>query len=108
MVILDSTAAPRELLDRCLALEAGLGRERRERWGPRPLDLDILVAGRLEVDEPGLRIPHPRMFERRFVLEPLLEVWPSAVVPGCPSVADRLASVADQDVRVAAGPGWWR
>jgi 2-amino-4-hydroxy-6-hydroxymethyldihydropteridine diphosphokinase len=108
VVILDSTMGPRVVLERCLEIEAALGRERRERWGPRLIDLDVLVAGSLVVDEPGLRIPHPRMLERRFVLEPLLEAWPDAAVPGCPSVRERLAAVADQEVGIAAPAGWWR
>lgn len=108
VAILDSTVTPRVMLERCLVVEADLGRERRERWGPRLIDLDILVAGGYVIDEPGLRVPHPRMIERRFVLEPLVEVWPVAAVPGCPSVHACLAAVSGQDVRIAASGGWWR
>lgn len=68
---LHTTRSPRELLDLLLGIEAQLGRERRERWGPRTIDLDLLLYGNAVVDEPGLRIPHPRMHERQFVLEPL-------------------------------------
>jgi 2-amino-4-hydroxy-6-hydroxymethyldihydropteridine diphosphokinase len=108
VAILDSTLPPGDLLHRCLAVEAWLGRERRERWGPRLIDLDVLVAGRLVVDEPGLRIPHPRMIDRRFVLEPLLEAWPNLQLPGCRPLHACLAAVSDQEARIAAPAGWWR
>lgn len=61
----------RALLERCLAVEADLGRERTERWGPRTIDIDLLTFGSQVVDEPGLVVPHPRMRERAFVLVPL-------------------------------------
>jgi 2-amino-4-hydroxy-6-hydroxymethyldihydropteridine diphosphokinase len=67
---------PRELLERLLAVERELGRERGAgpRWGPRTIDLDLLLYGDATVDEPGLTVPHPRLTERSFVLEPLLEL----------------------------------
>lgn len=68
---LQTTRSPRELLELLLGIEVRLGRERRQRWGPRTIDLDLLLYGDAVVDEPGLHIPHPRMHERRFVLEPL-------------------------------------
>jgi 2-amino-4-hydroxy-6-hydroxymethyldihydropteridine diphosphokinase len=79
---LETELAPRELLDRLLAVERDLGRVRVERYGPRTIDLDLLLYGDEVVDEPGLRVPHPRLGERRFVLEPLLELDPGLVVPG--------------------------
>lgn len=72
---------PRELLDACLAIELELGRVRRERNGPRTLDLDILMYGGVVSDEPGLEVPHPRMHERRFVLVPLAEIAASVRHP---------------------------
>ena len=69
------------LLEDLLALERAAGRERRERWGPRCLDLDILWVPGLELDQPGLCIPHPRLKERAFALRPLLDVAPDAVDP---------------------------
>jgi 2-amino-4-hydroxy-6-hydroxymethyldihydropteridine diphosphokinase len=72
---------PRELLDRLLAIERDLGRERRERWGPRVIDLDILWIAGHAVDEPGLTVPHPRLGERPFALLPLIEVAPDATDP---------------------------
>jgi 2-amino-4-hydroxy-6-hydroxymethyldihydropteridine diphosphokinase len=73
---------PRELLERLLAVERALGRERTgPRFGPRTVDLDLLVYGDLVVDEPGLTVPHPRLAERRFALEPLAELDPELVLP---------------------------
>ena len=72
---------PDELLSACLEIEAGLGRVRTIIGGPRTLDLDILLYGDLIIDKPGLRIPHPRMALRRFVLEPLACIAPYTVHP---------------------------
>ena len=74
---------PRELLERLLAVERELGRERRAgpRWGPRTIDLDLLLYGDVTVDEAGLTVPHPRLTERSFVLEPLLELDPELQLP---------------------------
>lgn len=82
--IVRTSLAPRALLDRLLAIEQARGRRRDPsvRWGPRTLDLDILLIGPIEIDEPGLRIPHPRLAERAFVLAPLAEVLPDAIIPG--------------------------
>jgi 2-amino-4-hydroxy-6-hydroxymethyldihydropteridine diphosphokinase len=98
---------PRPLLEACLDLERRAGRERRERWGPRLLDLDLLLYSDAVIDAPGLRVPHPRMHERRFVLAPLAEAWPGVEVPGQGRVEDLLAAVAGQEARVLAGPGEW-
>lgn len=73
---------PRELLERLLDVEQRLGRVRSERFGPRTIDLDLLVYGDEVVDEPGLMLPHPRLHERRFALEPLAELAPGLVLPG--------------------------
>jgi 2-amino-4-hydroxy-6-hydroxymethyldihydropteridine diphosphokinase len=78
---LRTALSARALLDTLLAIERSQGRERRERWGPRPLDLDILWIAGLSVDEPGLTVPHPRLTERAFALLPLLEVAPDATDP---------------------------
>jgi len=66
--------APRQLLERCLAVEAELGRTRPERNAPRTLDIDLLLYGDTVIDEPGLVVPHPRLADRAFVLVPLLEL----------------------------------
>jgi len=80
---LQTELAPRELLDALLAIEREAGRERgATRWGPRVLDLDILVYGDLLIDEPGLHVPHPHLHERAFVLLPLAEIAPNLLIPG--------------------------
>jgi 2-amino-4-hydroxy-6-hydroxymethyldihydropteridine diphosphokinase len=79
VVRVDSGRAPRELLAVAQALEADAGRVRTVRWGPRPLDVDILWVDGVAVDEADLQVPHPRMFERRFVLAPLRDVAPDLV-----------------------------
>ena len=73
----------RGLLERLLAIERRLGRTREgPRFGPRTIDLDVLLYGDEEIDEPGLEVPHPRLHERLFALEPLAELDPALVVPG--------------------------
>jgi 2-amino-4-hydroxy-6-hydroxymethyldihydropteridine diphosphokinase len=84
---------PRELLDRLLAIEQRLGRVRTERFGPRTVDLDLLVYGDEVVDEPGLTVPHPRLHERRFALEPLAELKPELVIPGRGPVSALLSEI---------------
>jgi 2-amino-4-hydroxy-6-hydroxymethyldihydropteridine diphosphokinase len=80
---LETTLTARELLERLLALEQRFGRVRvTGEHGPRTLDLDLLLYGGEELDEPGLTVPHPRLHERAFVLEPLAELAPGLVVPG--------------------------
>jgi 2-amino-4-hydroxy-6-hydroxymethyldihydropteridine diphosphokinase len=88
-----TTRTPRELLDLLLGIERALGRVREERWGPRTVDLDLLVYGDEVVDEPGLRVPHPRLHERRFALEPLAELDPELDIPGLGRVAACLAAL---------------
>ena len=80
-VLLEPTLEPRALLAALHELEAAAGRVRTVRWGPRTLDLDLLLYGSRSVDEPDLQVPHPRLVERRFALEPTLEVWPAATLP---------------------------
>ena len=78
VLVVETARSPMALLRELLAIERIEGRERWERWGPRTLDLDILLYGREVIDVPGLTVPHPRIQERRFVVEPLLEAWPEA------------------------------
>jgi 2-amino-4-hydroxy-6-hydroxymethyldihydropteridine diphosphokinase len=74
---------PRRLLETLLAIEQAMGRTRQgQRFGPRTIDLDLLLYDGVTVDEPGLRVPHPRLHERTFVLEPLAELDPGLIVPG--------------------------
>jgi 2-amino-4-hydroxy-6-hydroxymethyldihydropteridine diphosphokinase len=84
--------APRALLDRALTVERTLGRDRsrERRWGPRPIDIDLLAYNDVVLDEPGLTLPHPRLLERAFVLAPLAEIVPDRIVAGV-RVRDALA-----------------
>ncbi len=81
VVELATTLSARELLSALQTIEARFGRERDVRWGPRTLDLDLLIFGEVVASEPGLELPHPRMTERRFVLEPLAEIAPELIEP---------------------------
>jgi 2-amino-4-hydroxy-6-hydroxymethyldihydropteridine diphosphokinase len=92
-VSLKTTRSPRALLDLLLEIERSLGRVRGERWGPRVVDLDLLVYGNEVVDEPGLRVPHPRLHERRFALEPLADLNPELEIPGRGNVSALLAAL---------------
>jgi len=91
---LETELSPRELLERLLAIERQLGRERGAgpRFGPRIIDLDLLLYGDETVDEPGLTVPHPRLAERRFALEPLAELDPELEIPGQGAVRTLLAN----------------
>lgn len=92
--VLETTLSPRELMACLLDVERELGRERTgPRFGPRTIDLDLLVYEGMEIDEPGLTVPHPRLHERSFVLEPLCELDPGLVVPGRGSVAALLEAL---------------
>lgn len=86
--------SPRELLERLLEIERELGRDRatERRWGPRVIDLDLLLFGEEAIDEPGLTVPHPRLADRRFVLEPLCELNEDLALPDGTRVQDLLAS----------------
>jgi len=98
---------PRALLDLCLDAERRLKRVREERWGPRLIDIDILVFGKRVIHETGLEVPHPRMLERAFVLAPLAEIAPSLVVGGR-SITDRLVAVDTSGIeRLPSGRDWW-
>jgi 2-amino-4-hydroxy-6-hydroxymethyldihydropteridine diphosphokinase len=93
-VALETELSPRELLDRLLTVERELGRTRDgPRYGPRTIDLDLLLYGDAVVDEPGLRVPHPRLAERRFALEPLAELDPGLTIPGAGAVSAVLAGL---------------
>jgi 2-amino-4-hydroxy-6-hydroxymethyldihydropteridine diphosphokinase len=82
--VLEVECTARELLEGLLAIEKRYGRDRQseQRWGPRTLDLDLLLFCEQMIDEPGLTVPHPRMRERRFVLQPLADLAPTVVPPG--------------------------
>ena len=96
VALVDTGLPARDLLDALLAIERGFGRVRPdgERWGPRTLDLDLLLYGDAVVDEPGLRVPHPHLHERAFALLPLAEIAPEARIPGIGDVATIAAGMA--------------
>lgn len=81
VVELRTADGPRALLERCRALEAAARRVRTVRFGPRTLDADVLLVPGVTVEEPDLQVPHPRMWERRFVLAPLRDLAPDLVAP---------------------------
>jgi 2-amino-4-hydroxy-6-hydroxymethyldihydropteridine diphosphokinase len=86
--------SPQQLLARALTVERALGRDRahERRWGPRPVDIDLLAYGDVRLDGPDLILPHPRLFERAFVLVPLAEIAPEARIGGT-RVRDALAAI---------------
>lgn len=105
---ISTTLAPRALLALCLDAERKLKRVREERWGPRLIDIDILVYGERIIHETGLEVPHPRMLERAFVLAPLAEIAPGLAVGGR-SVAERLDAVDAAGIeRLPTGRDWWQ
>jgi 2-amino-4-hydroxy-6-hydroxymethyldihydropteridine diphosphokinase len=90
----ETDLGPRALLERLLGVERELGRVRGgRRWGPRTIDLDLLVYGNETSDTPALQLPHPRLHERPFVLVPLAELAPGLVIPGRGPVADLLSKL---------------
>jgi 2-amino-4-hydroxy-6-hydroxymethyldihydropteridine diphosphokinase len=93
-IAIETTLSPRDLLARAQVVELQLGRDRahEKRWGPRTADIDIIAYGDLEVDELGLAFPHPRLFERAFVLRPLVEIAPDRLIAGR-KVRDALAAI---------------
>jgi 2-amino-4-hydroxy-6-hydroxymethyldihydropteridine diphosphokinase len=97
---LDTMLAPAELLSQLLALEARHGRVRSVADAPRTLDLDLLLYGDLVLDQPGLKLPHPRMHQRAFVLVPLIEIAPECAIPGHGLAKDCLSRLQGQRIEV--------
>jgi 2-amino-4-hydroxy-6-hydroxymethyldihydropteridine diphosphokinase len=104
---IDTELPPHGLLQAVLAVERELGRRREERWGPRTIDIDILLFGDLQIDEPGLHVPHSSLHERAFALAPLLDVLPGAEFAGR-RAAEWLALADRTGMRRLAGPDWHR
>lgn len=100
VVALDTRLPATDLLDELFALEARFGRERSVKNAPRTLDLDLLLYGELVQDDPVLTLPHPRMHERAFVLVPLAEIAPQAMVPGRGTAAELLETCRDQRIHL--------
>jgi 2-amino-4-hydroxy-6-hydroxymethyldihydropteridine diphosphokinase len=94
VIQIETSLSPHALLERTQATEKALGRDRAKdvRWGPRPIDIDIIAYGDVTVDEPDLKLPHPHLFERAFVLVPLAEIAPDRVIAGI-KVRDALAKL---------------
>jgi len=90
--------APRELLGILLEVERGMGRNRQERWGPRVIDLDLVWMVGEPIDEPDLRVPHPGVSTRNFVLYPLADIAPTLDIPGHGNVSDLLRSAGDDGI----------
>lgn len=107
---LETTLWPRELLELAARIEERLGRVRSVRWGPRTIDVDILLVGDLRVTEADLTVPHPRMLERAFVLRPLADLAPDLVLPGRTFTVREALGLLDQSgVRPYPLPqDWWR
>ncbi|MFI6604283.1 2-amino-4-hydroxy-6-hydroxymethyldihydropteridine diphosphokinase [Nonomuraea sp. NPDC050536] len=100
VVIAETKLQPRMLLERAQSVETAFGRVREERWGPRTLDVDLIVVGDTVCDDPVLTLPHPRVHERAFVLVPWSQVDPSGVVPGHGEVTVLLAGLDQSGVRL--------
>ena len=81
VVMLQTDLSAQIVLQKILDIEHVLGRSRREKWGPRTIDIDILFYGQAVIDEPGLQVPHPELHKRRFTLAPLAEIAPGLVHP---------------------------
>ena len=106
VVLVDTELDPAELVGRLLDIEREMGRVRGPRWGPRLIDLDLILYGDRTIRTPSVEVPHPRYRQRRFVLEPLVEVWPDARDPDGTRVANLLEAVSGQSVAPVAVPGW--
>lgn len=95
VAMLETQLDPRALLEALLGVERDFGRDRKagSRWGPRTLDLDLLLYGDAVIGEPGLQVPHPHLHERAFALVPLLEIAPDILIPGQGRARDALSSL---------------
>lgn len=102
VVRVETELDPAELLAACQRVEEALGRVREVRWGPRTIDVDVLLFDDVAIDEPALSVPHPRMLERAFVLLPLLELDPDPMLPDGRRVIE--ATVDTRGVRPFAPP----
>ncbi|PNS07976.1 2-amino-4-hydroxy-6-hydroxymethyldihydropteridine diphosphokinase [Solilutibacter silvestris] len=100
VAVIETTQPAQELMQQLLEIERAAGRDRANetRWGPRRLDLDLLLHGESVIDSDGLQLPHPRLAERAFALVPLLDVWPDAVIPGDGPARQALERLTQEDV----------
>ena len=98
--------SPLDLLDATQAIENDLGRVRERHWGPRLIDIDILLYGNEVIDEPRLKVPHPYMTQRGFVLRPLADLAAGLTLPDGSLVGELLTTVDQNGLRRIEGPGW--
>ena len=106
--LVETALAPEALLDTCLTIERAMKRERKERWGPRTIDIDVLTFEGVAQAGGRLELPHPRMTGRGFVLTPLADIAPGLVVEGR-TVSDWLGEADVTGIEPAsAGPDWWK
>jgi 2-amino-4-hydroxy-6-hydroxymethyldihydropteridine diphosphokinase len=103
VIVIDTALPARTILDRAHGVEEAFGRVRDQRWGPRTLDVDVIVSGDEVSDDPELTLPHPRAHERAFVLAPWHDIDPDAAIPGRGPVADLLTAAGLDGVRRVNG-----
>lgn len=101
-----TTTPPIDLLDQVQAIENRMGRVRTQHWGPRVIDIDILLYGAEIIAEPRLTVPHPYMAQRGFVLRPLADLAAGLTLPDGSLVGELLTTIAQDDLRQVEGPGW--
>ena len=106
VVVVETERDPVELVRQLLGIEREMGRVRGPRWGPRLIDLDLILYGDLSIRTASVEVPHPRYRQRRFVLEPLVEAWPDARDPAGAPAADLLVAVSGQVVAPVEVAGW--
>lgn len=105
VIVCDTTLSPQGLLSLCQEVEAKLNRVRLIRWGPRTIDVDILLYNTEHIDEANLTVPHPRMTERAFVMFPLMEIMPELIIEG-KTIQSICEGLADQEIRKMTHEKW--
>lgn len=106
-ILVETSLTARQLLDKCLDIEQKLGRVRAERWGPRQVDIDILYFGDEVIAEEGLEVPHPRMTDRAFVMQPLSDIAPDKLISG-KLVSQWAQELHDEAIEVVLeNDDWW-
>ncbi|MEP2945938.1 MAG: 2-amino-4-hydroxy-6-hydroxymethyldihydropteridine diphosphokinase [Lentilitoribacter sp.] len=106
-ILVETSLTARQLLDKCLDIEQKLGRVRAERWGPRQVDIDILYFGDEVIVEEGLEVPHPRMTDRAFVMQPLSDIAPDKLISG-KLVSQWAQELHDEAIEVVLeNDDWW-
>lgn len=104
VLICNTPCSPHELLKSLLSIEKQMGRVRKIKWGPRLIDLDVLFYNQVLINEPGLHIPHPQIQNRRFILEPLVEIDPNMIHPESNLTAEQLLLACEDDLGIKKLP----